>query len=197
MPYCIESPIVIDTRNEGFHLTSMQGGVRFLFDQSFLQTSWTDQHYSNAWLVLDRNHNGTIDDASELFGDLTPQPPSDHPNGFKALALFDERRNGGNENGRIDPGDAVWSFLRLWVDRNHNGISEPSELISLSAAGIFAISLDYHLSGKTDPFGNQFRYVSSVQNRYGHQDQLCYDVLLMTEVPGLNNEAQNAGTAQR
>jgi hypothetical protein len=196
-PVCSGSPIVIDTKNEGFHLTSTAGGVKFTFDGDLLQTSWTDQHYSNAWLALDRNHNGVIDDASELFGDLTPQPPSEDPNGFKALAVFDEPRNGGNGNGRIDPGDAVWSSLRLWIDRNHNGISEPSELISLSEAGIFAIDLDYFLSKKTDQFGNEFRYVASVQDKYGNKDKLCYDVLLMIAVPGLNSEAENAGTTQR
>lgn len=198
-PYCITTPIVIDTQNQGFHLTNMQGGVRFTFDRDLLQTSWTDQHYSNAWLVLDRNHNGTIDDASELFGELTPQPDNDHPNGFKALAVFDDPRNGGNGNGRIDPGDAVWSSLRLWVDRNHNGISEPSELIPLSEAGIFAIGLDYALSERVDEFGNQFRYVASVQDKYGNKNPLCYDVLLVTAAPapGLNSETQNAGTTQR
>jgi len=186
-PCCPSSPIVIDTKNQGFHLTSMQGGVKFTVSANLVQTSWTDPDYANAWLALDRNGNGTIDDAGELFGEFTPQPPSQNPNGYKALAVFDDPRNGGNGNGKIDPGDAIWPSLRLWIDRNHNGISEPSELIPLSEAGIFSISLNYSLSKKTDQYGNEFRYVANIQDQYGHQDPLCYDVLLMTAAPGLNS----------
>jgi hypothetical protein len=179
----------------------MQGGVKFTFNANLVQTSWTDPDYSNAWLALDRNGNGTIDDAGELFGEFTPQPPSPNPNGYKALAVFDDPRNGGNGNGEIDPGDAIWPSLRLWIDRNHNGISEPNELIPLSEAGIFSISLNYTLSAKTDRYGNEFRYVANIQDQYGHQDPLCYDVLLMTAVPGLNGaqtaKAKDADTAQR
>lgn len=95
-PYCPTTPIIIDAKNEGFHLTSMQGGVKFTFNGTLLQTSWTNPSYSNAWLALDRNGNGKIDDASELFSEFTPQPPSANPNGYKALAVFDDPRNGGN-----------------------------------------------------------------------------------------------------
>jgi len=183
-PFCPQSPIIIDTKNQGFHLTSMKDGVKFTFGPNLVQTSWTNPDYSNAWLALDRNGNGVIDDASELFGDLTPQPPGVNPNGYKALAVFDSPKNGGNGNGKIDPGDAIWPSLLLWIDRNHNGISEPSELISLSEAGIFSISLHYSLSEKTDQFGNEFRYVANIQDKYGNQNPLCYDVLLMTAAPG-------------
>jgi hypothetical protein len=194
-PYCPTTPIIIDAKNQGFHLTSMKGGVKFTFGASFVQTSWTDADYSNAWLALDRDGNGTIDDAGELFGELTPQPPSLNPNGYKALAVFDDPKNGGNGNGKIDPGDAIWPSLLLWIDRNHNGISEPSELIPLSEAGIFSISLNYTLSEKTDQYGNEFRYVADIRDQYGHQNPSCYDVILMTAVPGLTT-ASGTDTAK-
>lgn len=113
--YIPSSPIVIDTKQEGFHLTDYRHGVKFHFypDKPPLQMSWTDPAFSNGWLALDRNGNGIIDDATELFGDLTPQPESDHPNGFGALAVFDSSAQGGNENGKIDPGDAVFSRLKV------------------------------------------------------------------------------------
>jgi hypothetical protein len=61
-PYCPTTPIIIDAKNQGFHLTSMKGGVKFTFGASFVQTSWTDADYSNAWLALDRDGNGSSHD---------------------------------------------------------------------------------------------------------------------------------------
>jgi len=142
------SPIIIDTKGEGYHLTSASAGVQFRFFPSSpaLQVAWTDDAFQNGFLVLDRNGNGVIDDGTELFGNITPQPPSSHPNGFLALAVYDLAENGGNANGVIDPGDAVYGQLRIWIDANHNGISEPEELHKLNEVGVFRIELKYHQS---------------------------------------------------
>lgn len=147
------------------------------------QTSWTDPKYSNAWLALDRNGNGVIDDVTELFGNLTSQPPDPHPNGYKALAVFDDPQQGGNGDGKIDQADAVYKSLRVWVDRNHNGISEPDELLTLTEAGVVSIDLKYIGSRRTDPFGNVFRYVAHIRDSAGHDDPYCYDVLLAVDPP--------------
>jgi hypothetical protein len=140
--------------------------------------SWTDPRFKNAWLVLDRNGNGRIDDLTELFGNFTPQPPSSAPNGYIALSVFDEPKNGGNNNGKIDQGDAVYWRLRLWIDKNHDGISQPDELISLPAAGILSIDLSYTKSSYVDPFGNEFRYQAAVTDARNKSDPRCYDVFL-------------------
>jgi hypothetical protein len=81
-------------------VTDPAHGVLFRFyGTQKQQVSWTDPQYGNAWLALDRNGNGTIDDASELFGNDTPQPQSKTPNGFAALAVYDLPENGGNGDG--------------------------------------------------------------------------------------------------
>jgi len=174
------SPIVVDVDHSGFALTDAGGGVAFnmLSDGVPLQLSWTKAGSTNAFLVLDRNDNGTIDDGEELFGDNTPQPASSTPNGFLALAEYDKSINGGNGNGRIDVQDAIFSQLRLWQDANHNGISEPSELQSLSGL-LRAIDLDYKISKRTDQHGNEFRYRAKVYDVNGTQaGRWAWDVFL-------------------
>ena len=183
-PWCSSSPIVIDLKNEGFHLTSVANGAVFDFYGTGepIKLSWTDPKYGNAWLVLDRNGNGTIDSSLEMFGNLTAQPKSAAPNGYLALAEFDKPVNGGNNNGYIDAGDSVFSKLRLWVDANHDGISQPDELFTLESQGISALDLKYSESRFVDEFGNRFRYQSILVDAKGfHNDHLTYDVFLVVD----------------
>jgi len=177
------TPIVLDAFDQGYHLTSLTNGVQFrlLPGGPLQQVSWTDASWKNGWLALDRNGNGTIDDFTELFGNLTPQPSSPDPNGFLALAVFDEPANGGNGNGFIDPGDAVYPHLRVWIDANHNGVSEPSELHTLQELGIFKIGLEYQLTPFVDQYGNRFRFKASFWDERGNEKDLCYDVILLNQ----------------
>jgi hypothetical protein len=180
---CGSCPILIDTQDQGFHLTDWQHGVSFPFfpDKPPMQLSWTDAAYANGWLALDRNGNGVIDNATELFGNITPQPPSDAPNGFLALSVFDEPANGGNGNGVIDPGDAVYPHLRVWIDANHDGISQPDELKTLQEVGIFRIDLKYHGTPFVDQYGNRFRYRGMVWDGENKGRDATWDVFLVAE----------------
>ena len=58
--------------------------------------------------------------------------------------------------------DPIWKSLMLWRDLNHNGISEANELAPLQGSGVTAIDLGYHWAGRTDAWGNAFRYESLV-----------------------------------
>lgn len=138
---------------------------------------------TNGWLALPRD--GKVTSGKELFGNFTPQPPSPHPNGFLALAVYDQPENGGNGDGIIDWHDSVWSSLRVWIDANHDGISQPWALFTLSEVGIMSISLSYGDVEFADQFGNQFRY-KGIVNPTGepsndHVDRTIYDVFLSVD----------------
>ena len=137
---------------------------------------------TNAWLVLDRNNNATIDNASEMFGNYTPQPYSTEKNGFLALAEFDKSGAGGNEDGNITSADTVFSNLRLWIDTDHNGISESHELHTLPDLNLKSLSLDYREAKRADVYGNQFRYRAKVKDtRSAKLRRWAWDVFLVTQ----------------
>lgn len=131
-------PLAIDLGALGIELTTLENGVNFDLDKNGFaeKTAWIG--LEDGFLCLDRNGNSKIDDCGELFGDQVElSNGAISVSGFEASADFDE-----DGDGVIDHNDTVWNDLRVWIDANHNGISDSGELKTLNELGVVNISLD-------------------------------------------------------
>lgn len=180
------TPIIVDVDGDGYQMTNANDGV--LFDMVGMDgvpehISWTAAGTDEAFLGLDNNNNGQVDNGTELFGNFTAQPPPPagvERNGFLALAEFDKQTVGGNDDGLITANDAVFGSLRLWQDLNHNGLSESAELHTLAELGLVSIDLKYRESRRIDEYGNKFRYRGKVKDIHGTQlARWAWDVFLV------------------
>ena len=144
------SPIVVSVDGSEYTLTSVQNGVIFDLNGDGVaeRVAWTRPGAGLAFLALDRNGNGIIDNGRELFGENTYHGAR---NGFDALA----RMNPGMAELTAD--SAMFQQLLLWTDRNHDGISQADEL-SRFADEFVSLFLAYSPVGRIDQFGNNFAY---------------------------------------
>jgi Ca2+-binding RTX toxin-like protein len=148
-------PLLVDLDGDGIE-TLGTGAVTF-FDHDgngFAEmTGWAGA--DDGMLVMDRDGDGRITSGRELFGDRTVlQSGAVATSGMQALAEWDLAANGGNGDGMLDAGDAAWGRLRVWRDADGDGFSDDGETLSLSAAGISALSLSFDETNLADGLGN-------------------------------------------
>ena len=154
---CSSSPLVLDLAGDGILTTSLFSPVVFdLFGNGIpVRTGWTNEDSEDAFLWTDLNGDGVVTNGRELFGDSTRRPDGTMAsNGFEALKIYDGLDSGGNGDGRISGRDAFWTFLRLWIDRNHDGITDAGETYDLADFGIEEIQLSYREDADVDGSGN-------------------------------------------
>ena len=125
-------PLALDLNDNGLETSGIAYGVQFDInaDGKLDQTSFISG--GDAFLALDINGNGHIDNGHELFGDQNGDD-----NGYQALAHYDD-----NRDGIIDQNDAVFQQLRLFT-QSRDGTQH---LQTLEERGVASLSLSYQHS---------------------------------------------------
>ncbi|HBL28698.1 MAG TPA: hypothetical protein DD490_17825 [Acidobacteria bacterium] len=165
---------MLDLNGDGVQTTDLFSPVSFDLngDGAAELAAWTCAWTEEGFLWLDLNRNRTVDGGRELFGQGTLLPSGETAaNGFAALQVYDDLSYGGNSDGAISNEDLIWGHLRLWVDRNHDGVSQRREIFPLGAYEIVAIGLTFLRSHEVDGNGNlhpfQGTYLKRMAGRLG------------------------------
>lgn len=105
------TPIIIDMNQNGIHLGQKDLFVDFdYFGFGFVDsTQWVAVGGDEAFLALDLNSNGVVDDGSELFGSGTwlINEGTWASNGFLGLAQYDDPSLGGDDDELITENDDI------------------------------------------------------------------------------------------
>ena len=132
LPTNLASPIILDLNGDGVQtldISVTDGRFDLLNTGTAVRSGWISQ--GDAFLAIDSNGNGRIDDRNELFGGEVGE-------GFAKLASFDS-----NGDGQVNQSDARYNELRLWQDRDSDHQTDAGELISLTDAQIASLSVSY------------------------------------------------------
>ena len=138
------SPLLIDMEWDGFDVSKAGQGISFDMDSDGVldHIQWVRQKSNDAFLAIDMNQNGQIDNGGELFGVgtqlLLEEGNTKAADGYQALSQYDNPLLGGNSDGRIDQKDEVWDSLKLWVDANANGFTEKGELTDVAGSRLIS-----------------------------------------------------------
>ncbi|MDC7709694.1 hypothetical protein, partial [Vogesella indigofera] len=138
----LSTPLVLDLDGSGINTLSYTQNVQFDLHATGerIVTGWVGS--GDGLLTLDGNHDGQINDGSELFGSaFRLADGSVASNGFEALASLDA-----NHDNRINAQDAAFTDLKVWMDQNHDGQSQASEIFSFSKLGIVELDVTAHNS---------------------------------------------------
>ena len=129
-------PVVIDLDGDGLSLSTTRVKFDLLGDGTMQSTTWVGSN--EGFLALDRDGNGLINSVRELMGNRSQCGDHLCYDGLEAMKALDS-----NKDNVLNAKDAVFTRLTVWVDANHDGVSQPGELSSLASRGITAVHLTH------------------------------------------------------
>jgi len=128
------SPLVLDLKGNGIKISrTFKRSVGFhLHNKKYLSyVDWPENVEDVAFLIRPTYKGGVIS-LKDLYGD------TDALNGFEQL-----RKHDSNKDGVITKADKDYSKLRLWFDRNRNGLVDKGELESITKYSVDKIYMAY------------------------------------------------------
>ena len=147
-------PLALDLNGDGkIGTLPLARGVHFDMDNSGFaeKLSWIAPE--DGLLVNLADGATRVSNGSQLLGNETRLPSGElAADGFEALAALDD-----NGDGKVDAQDAAFAHLRVWQDKNSDGIASADELFTLESLGIFSLATAYDASTWTDANGVEHR----------------------------------------
>ncbi len=212
------TPIVLDLGEEKIRTTSLEWGT--FFNLAGLKQVGTDKGVSHmtAWLggyvsdeaagnsVVERglhrvaedgllvvpNADGSVTGPQNLFGQT-----SEFANGFLTLAALAKKDCVSREPKQryIGPwdGELYTTTLKVWIDRNRNGVAENGEVKSLQDVGVVAMNVCYILHAQNhDRFGNKTEYRATFLKKEAGEGDLSEAEILSRLASGKTTAGANA-----
>jgi len=193
------TPVALDLNGDGVRTLSSIAGAVFDVNADGRAESVGWLANSDAWLALDHNQNGLIDDGAELFGSGTTMPDGSKAiDGFAALRVLDS-----NHDGVVDSRDDSFASLSVWVDANSNAKTDEGELKALSQVSVSSISVDSKPTALIDQ-GNLIGLMGNYTTVDGQTHEMA-DVWLaanplgarIVDLSRLDHSPANAGSLSR
>ena len=147
------TPLVLRFDQRPIELIAAEATPAATFDITMREGSCISTDWPSAatpWLVVDLDHNGSIDGGHELFGSGTRLASGARAaHGFAALAEFDH-----DGNGFVDADDPRFAEIMVWRDWDADRRSTPAELEPLAQTGVVRLDLGYRNTTECDERGN-------------------------------------------
>lgn len=183
----VAPPIILDLDGNGLNLVPLAASpVLFDMDGDGIKdrTGWAGP--GDAFLVLDSNANGIVDDISEIsFVQYLEGAKTD----LEGLKAFDS-----NGDGFFSSEDELFHVFKVWTDGNQNGLTDEGELKLLSDVSIASIDLAGKATGAGQQPGQNILYNTTTFTRENGSTGTVGDVgLAYTKAGTGQTEVLNAG----
>ncbi len=108
--------------------------------------AWDKKKGGDGILAWDVDGDGKITSGKELFGHVDLDGSNKFSNGYQKLAKYFDKDGNGRVEGRELKG------LKIWEDRDGDGVTDKGELVSLSSRGINQLSTQFNRKDMSSSF---------------------------------------------